>query len=128
MSDWFLIPLDQYEKDYSTYEKKKPNELLAVLNNLDRYMATLGLVGHPKFVSAGFIHPEQKGVVSLDQKGRSKVKLQQTRLYLYPDVDNKRVFLLKIGNKNQQQADVTYCSQMVDAIRRSEGNGQSEKV
>ena len=127
-NDWAIIPLTQFKTDYANYEKKRKNELKAVLNNLDRYMAALQMVKHPKLVSAGYIHPEQKGVVSIDQKGGSqKGKLQQTRLYLYADVKVNQVYLLRIGSKKRQQADVTFCSQIVEEIRRSANNAEAEE-
>ena len=115
---WNIISTDKYERRYKQYEKKHPNELKAILNNLDTYQKTLNLLNHPKLINAGFIHPEPKGIIAIDQKGGSqKVKLKQTRLYLYPDSENKIVHLLTIGDKNTQKEDILFCKNEVEKIR-----------
>jgi len=72
MGVWQIEPTDKYERKLRWYEKKYPNELLAVLNNLDTYFKTLQLTGNPLQVKAGFIHDESNGIKAIDQKGGDK--------------------------------------------------------
>ncbi|MBU1006117.1 MAG: hypothetical protein KKH08_00815 [Candidatus Omnitrophica bacterium] len=110
MPTWIIKATNRYEKDYKDYEKKRPNELIAVLNNLDTYCNALMKLGHPLQIKAGFIHHEPKGIKAIDQKGgKQKVKLEQTRLYMYPDCENKILRLLTIGNKSSQKRDIKHC-------------------
>ena len=110
MDPWSLETTDTYERRYKEYEKKHPNELVAVTNNLDTYFKTLNQCGHPLQVKAGFIHDEPDGIKAIDQKGGGqKVKLQQTRLYIYPHHDTRTVHLLTMGDKASQRADIRFC-------------------
>ena len=118
MPDWNLEPTEQYERDHKYYEKKHPNELAAVLNNLDAYFNTLKGCGSPLQVKTGFIHDEPDGIKALDQKGgKKKVKLQQTRLYIYPDAITGTLYLLAIGDKNTQRDNIKVCREFVRTIR-----------
>lgn len=42
MSNWKLKVTDRYERDHKQYEKKHPDELIAVINNLEFYFSALG--------------------------------------------------------------------------------------
>lgn len=117
MEPWCLEDTDMYQRRYTEYEKKHSNELVAVLDNLDTYFRTLNNVGHPLQVKAGFIHDEPKGIKAIDQKGGGqKVKLQQTRLYIYPDIDSRIVYLLTIGDKHSQKEDIKLCCEYVRKV------------
>ena len=120
MSDWKLVPTDKYERAYKTYEKKHPNELMAVLNNLDTYYAALNQLDNPLLIKSGFIHSESKGILAIDQKGgKKKVKLNQTRLYIYTNTKNKTLHLLTIGDKTSQKSDIKYCRNIVTNIKEA---------
>jgi hypothetical protein len=68
-------------------------------------------------VVAGYIHDEGKGIRAIDQRGGAKGKLRQTRLYLYPDVDSKVLYLVTIGDKNSQKADVKLSADFVVQLK-----------
>lgn len=68
---WEIEPSTQFEKDQEKYAKKRPNELAAVLRNLQRFLELLNVSNDAKFVHAGYLHPEPGGVVAIDQKGFS---------------------------------------------------------
>ena len=57
------------------------------------------------------------GVIAIDQKGKGK-SLAQMRMYVYPDVDSKTIYLLVIGDKKSQQSDIRYCNGFVQEIRK----------
>ena len=70
-------------------------------------------------VTAGFIHNEPDGIIALDQKGgKQKVKLQQTRLYIFPNVEAKILYLLLIGSKQSQGKDINYCRKFVRKFKK----------
>jgi hypothetical protein len=121
MSNWRLNYTDKYERDFKQYEKKHPDELIAVINNLDFYFSTLGEVENPGLIKSGFIHPESHGIIAIDQRGgKRKVKLQQTRLYVYPSIQDKTLYLLAIGDKNSQKRDIQFCIDTVKQIKKGE--------
>ena len=122
MPNWKLNITDKCERDFKQYEKKHPDELKAVANNLDSYFSALNELGNSNLIKAGFIHPESHGIIAIDQKGgkKRKIKLQQTRLYIYPDIQNKILYLLAIGNKNSQKMDIKFCIDVVKQIKKGE--------
>lgn len=114
MGEWTLEATDVYGRRHEHYEKKHPHELAAVTGNLDTYFKTLNEVNNPLQVKAGFIHNEPSGIKAIDQKGgRQKIKLQQTRLYIFPDTSSKTLYLLTIGDKGTQRDDINFCREYV---------------
>ena len=118
MADWHLEHADKYFRDHGYYEKKHPHELAAVLGNLDTYFKALKVSASPLQVTGGFIHHESDGIKAIDQKGSaSKVKLQQTRLYIYPDQGTSTLHVLTIGDKTSQRDDIKVCREFVKKLR-----------
>ena len=109
---WQIESTPQFDKDRKWYEKKRPAELAAVLHNLKRYVLQLNAAPNPKAFTAGFMHHEPHGVVALDQKGGG-ANLQETRLYVYPNEERKVLFIITVGNKDEQQSDIQFCSEFV---------------
>lgn len=115
-SMWQIEPTTGWEKDQKHYSKKRPNELAAVMRNLDRYFKLLTVSKNSKAVQAGYLHTEQSGVLAIDQKGGGG-NLQEMRLYTYADDDTKTVYLIAIGDKDDQHAEVEYCIDLVNTLR-----------
>ena len=115
---WQIEPTTGWERDHRHYAKKRPNELAAVLRNLDRYLKLLAVSKNSKAVQAGYLHPEPSGVLAVDQKGGG-ANLQETRLYTYADDDTKTVYLIAIGDKDAQHADIEYCKNFVKMLRNA---------
>jgi hypothetical protein len=116
---WQIEPSTQWQKDQKWYEKKRPNELAAVLANLSRYMKYLKASKTSKCLEAGFLHHEPGGVVALDQKGFAG-NLQETRLYIFAVDATKTVHLITIGSKDEQHADIEFCKSFVEQLRSGE--------
>jgi hypothetical protein len=114
---WTLVPTDEFKARYRHYEKKHPPELRAVLVNLETYREALEEGTNPLQVKFGFVHGEGHGVVAVDQKGRGG-KRKQTRLYLYPDTENKVLYQLTLGDKNTQKKDVQFCHRYVARLKQ----------
>jgi len=79
---WVIEESTQIEKDLKWYEKKRPNELAAVMRNLERYKVFLNLSKNCKSVQAWYLHNEPSGCIAIDQKGFAG-NLLETRLYTY---------------------------------------------
>lgn len=67
------------------------------------------------------MHKEERGVVALDQRG-PKGSLQEMRLYTYADEQKKILYLITIGNKKTQQADIQVSNAFVGSLA-----GESKK-
>lgn len=118
MHAWKIEPTEQFKRDHRRYEKKHPEELKAILNNLDTYVRALKECGFPILVKAGFIHKEPMGIKALDQKcGGIRRKMRETRLYIYPNIDDKTLVLLSIGDKRTQSRDIEQCKKTVRELR-----------
>ncbi len=115
---WRIEPTSEWEKDQKWYAKKRPNELAAVLRNLDRFLGLLNCVPNSKAISAGFLHGEPCGAVAIDQKGGG-AHLRETRLYVYADDTKKIVYLITIGDKSShsQGADIALVKGFVDSLK-----------
>ncbi len=117
---WQIEPTTGWEKDQKHYAKKRPNELAAVMFNLQRYVALLNVSKNSKAAQAGYLHTEQSGVVAVDQKGGGG-NLQETRLYTYADDEQKVIYLIAIGDKASQHSDVEYGKSFVESLRNQPG-------
>jgi hypothetical protein len=102
---WQVEPTTQRERDTKWYQKKHPNELAAILRNLGRYLSHLNCTVNAKAVQAGFLHPEPMGIIAIDQKGGGN-SLQETRAYTFADEAHKVLYVITIGNKQEQPSDI----------------------
>jgi hypothetical protein len=116
---WKLQVADSFERARKRYEKKRPGELAAVLRNLERLRLRLEELPDCRAVHFGFLHPEPHGVWALDQHGPSKVRLQETRLYVYPSAQDKTLHIITVGNKNSQASDLRLAGDFVQAYTTS---------
>jgi hypothetical protein len=114
--NWQISPTTQWEKDKKWYAKKRPTELAAVLRNLDRYVKLLNISANSRVSLAGFMHTEQAGVIAIDESGGGK-SLAPTRLYVYADDNAKVVYLIRIGNKDEQSDDVQFSKEFVEYLK-----------
>lgn len=122
MSGWKLVSTEEYDEAFSDYNENRPNELVAVVANLSKYHDTLMQLEHPQKITGKYVHKESKGVKALDESGSGFNNLQATRLYIYPDVKTKSIYLITIGNKKSQKKDIKFCEVFIDQLR-SEQNG-----
>lgn len=116
---WQIEPSSQWPRDLKHYEKKRPRELEAVLNNLQRYLDQLNVAVNSRVVQGGYLHREPNGVVAVDQKGGGAA-LQQTRLYTFADDKNKILHLISIGDKDNQPEDIKSASNFVKRLKESQ--------
>ena len=114
---WTLVKTDEYERRHKRFEKKRPRELAAVLDNLDTFFTALKAGAKPQQIRLGCIHAEPHGVLALDQKGGGK-NLAQTRLYIYPDSDSEVVYVITLGGKDTQAEDIKLCGEFVEQLRK----------
>jgi hypothetical protein len=117
--NWTIEFTAEFEKDKKWYEKKRPGEYLAAMNNLRRYLLQLNAAPNAHSVAAGYIHIEQHGVIALDQRGtKGSDKLQETRLYLFPVEESKMLYIITIGNKDDQPSDIKFCNNFVNSLKQ----------
>ncbi len=115
---WKLEAATSFERAKKRYEKKRPDELAAVLRNLGRLRDRLDELPDCRAAQFGFLHPEPLGVWAIDQQGPSKVRLQETRLYVFPSGGNKTLHIITVGNKNSQASDLRLAAHFVASLTR----------
>jgi hypothetical protein len=113
---WTATETESYQIRQRRYVKKRPRELAAVLDNLDTFFRALseGVKPTQAKASFGFIHKENLGVVSIDQRGGGP-NLAQTRLYVYPDEKKEVLYLITLGDKASQRDDISTCAAFIKA-------------
>jgi hypothetical protein len=116
MPRWELETSTRYESRLRDYVKKRPEEVKAVLSNLEKYKKALEDGAKPRKIEGGFIHPERRGVVSLDQSG-FRNDLKEMRLYIY--LKNQTVYLITLGDKQSQRDDIRYSHEYVKSRKGS---------
>ena len=107
---------DGFEKGFHRWRKRHPDACDAtwarLQNFLDRWLNNPLL--QPGFGLPGWVHAEGKGVLAVDQGTRAG--LAAMRLYLWLDEEERIVWLLRIGDKSTQYADIAYCHSWVEAF------------
>lgn len=112
-----LEPSTQWERDQKWFEKKRPDELAAVLRNLQRYLSLLNASKNSKCVEAGYLHKEPAEVVAVDQRGIS-ANLRETRLYTLADDSTRTLHLITIGDKDSQNSDIEYAREFARNLKQ----------
>ena len=127
---WRLSLSEEFKRRLKQFGKKHPDELAAMLDNLDTYLQTLQAGVNPMQIRHGFIHRETHGAIAIDQKG-AKGKPKQTRLYVYPDPTSQILYAITIGDKQSQRDDNSTCRELIVSLREQiqetkESNNQGE--
>lgn len=124
MSEWEFEEADGFKKVFDKYKQDNPNEVKAIIRNLNKLFEALkqGVQFqqyNPKFME----HREGKGVRAIDESG-SPGSLKATRLYIYPDLVTKTIYLITIGDKDTQaRRDIPEAKHFVEELLRERENG-----
>jgi hypothetical protein len=126
---WKLQNLEDYDRQIKWCSKKRPKELAATIRNLTRFFDALCAGGKVQNLVAAnrFLHPEQAGVIAVDQKGGAR-NLAEMRLYTYPDDTTETLYLITIGDKNTQTDDVRFSKESVVALREAQTDGPERTI
>lgn len=123
---WELKWTTTYESRLKRLMKANPKEIHQTLNNLETYKVALENGVKPmQIVKLDFVRNAQLGIHEIDQTPLKKGKLA-IRLYLYPSESEKTLYLLTIGDKDQQADDIRECSKFVRELRKKLDANQSE--
>lgn len=113
---WKLQPAPTFERAKKRYQNKRPGELAAVLRNLGRLLERLDELPDCRAAQFGFLHPEPHGVWAINQHGPSKIRLQETRLYVFPSGHDMTLHIITVGNKNSQASDLQLTAAFVASL------------
>lgn len=113
---WVIEATDQFTRDIKMISKSHPVETRHMLANARKFLEALNNDIPICNITAGFIHNEPKGIKAMDQKGPVKGKLKQTRLYIYPDLNEKKAHFICAGDKQSQSKDIDFAKKHVDKL------------
>lgn len=123
---WGIRHSDDFERSFRRLRKRWPggaDALLARLQNfLDRWLNNPQLSAG--FHLPGWIHPEGRGVLAVDQG--TKGNLPALRLYLWLDHRDRLIWLLCAGDKRTQYADIAYCHDWVNRFASRDGSADDQ--
>ena len=111
---WKADKTAEFDKRLRKWPKKHRRELGALIDNLDTVFESFkcGLRAE-QVKKLGCVHGTYPlGIISIDQRGGGG-GLKESRLYAYPDEDERVLYQLTIGDKDSQQSDVTFCIEWV---------------
>jgi hypothetical protein len=102
---------------FAKFAKKNPMENTSLFSNLQRLIDILNSghkIGTFKF---GWFRAEKEGVYRVGQSGMKDA--EESRLYIYPDDVEKLIYILNIGTKNGQGADINAAVESARVIRKA---------
>jgi putative component of toxin-antitoxin plasmid stabilization module len=99
----------RFAKDYA-----RENESLFA--NLDKVLRILRQGHKMGSFQIGFFRSEGDGVFRIGQTGVESAK--ESRLYVYPDIQNQVMYILTIGIKDRQSEDINEAKAIVNQIKK----------
>jgi hypothetical protein len=106
---WSIATADGFEKSFRRWRKRHPDACDATWARLQNFQDRW--LNNPQlgagFGLPGWVHAEGRGVLAVDQGTRAG--LAAMRLYLWLDEEERTVWLLRMGDKSSQHADIAYC-------------------
>ena len=113
---WDVKNSDEYTRRLKRYLKKRPKETKFALANLESFLDALNTGTRPEDIRVGFVHPEPCGVLAITEKGVGKGSIP-LRLYIYPDAKGECLYLVTLGDKESQAADILFCKKSMEFLR-----------
>ena len=104
------------KRRFKQYGKKHPREVESCLGNLDDVSALATQFGDLSAFHVGFLRNEFGDVWRIGQTGVPHAK--ETRLYIYAVRVGRTFYILTIGDKDTQQADLARAAELAAAIER----------
>ena len=121
---WQVAQSPKFSKKLAKYHKKHEVEAQNAYENFKTYLGSLQQGINPMQITGGWIRPEANGSVAVTEKGPIKTRPNPTRLYMYPDVKTKILWLITIGDKkSQRRTDMPYVEEFIKQIRSEAENG-----
>ncbi len=112
---WLLNVDYAIKSNFKQFNKRHPNEYSSCFANLEKVKGLLESGCKVGGFQIGFFRPEGQGLYRI---GQSKVRgAKETRLYVYPSEDEKTIYILRIGTKDSQQADIKEAKRILRQIK-----------
>jgi len=114
---WRFLVTSHFERAKRRYDKKRPDELAAVLRNLDRLRELLDGLSRCRSAQAGYLHHEPEGYPRcLSLLCRSQPLTAYRRDNVFPVDETRALHIITVGNKNSQAADLQVALEYVRSL------------
>lgn len=118
---WEIESTEEFERSFRRSHKRYEASCEAALSRLQHFLDCW--LNNPQlapgFHLPGWVHPEGRGVLAVDQGTRRS--LAAIRLYYYLDHPCRRLWLLRVGDKQSQYVDIAYCHGWVERFKSGHG-------
>lgn len=115
VSDWQTETCHAIASRFKKFNKKHSREYASLFANLNKIVGLLRSGHKLGVLKVGFFRSEGGDVYRIGQTGIPSP--QESRLYVYPDQDNKIMYVLSIGGKQGQSEDIAEAKKLVEAIK-----------
>ena len=119
---WPFQHCANFDKQEREFEKKYTVILARLRTNLAYVRGILQISDNPRNIAHyGKVHNEGNGLYAVDQRGE-KPKLREARLYFYPDFEDEILYILGIGFKETQEADILRYHKCIRTVQKETDN------
>jgi putative component of toxin-antitoxin plasmid stabilization module len=102
---------------FKKFNRNHPLEYSSCFANLDKVLSLLNSGHSLGAFQLGFLRPEGEGLSRIGQTGVSAAR--ESRLYVYFVQQGRTVYILGIGTKETQQADIAAAKKLIKKIKKS---------
>lgn len=115
--EWNVLKSDGYPgKRQSKLARGHENLIGNILANFEQYRRVLEFGTHPEQAKRllPFVHDEKRGLVAIDQ--RPPKGGFQIRLYVFPHLPSRTLYVTCIGDKSSQEDDIKYSHRFIEEV------------
>ena len=119
---WVIIIEEKVSKKLPKFKDQWPHEMGNVLDNLTAVVDKLNDGTAPEQLKKfGFVQSEPSNLLAINQKGPGKkTRMKVLRLYVYPDKEKQKLWLITLGDKSEQAKDIKYAKHRVKEITQAD--------
>ena len=114
---WTIETADGFEKAFKNLRKRHPQSADRALIKTYHYLNAW--LNNPQlgrgFNNPGWIHPEGRGIMAVDQGTQSN--LAPVRIYFWLEESEYQMWLIYAGDKKSQYADIAYCYRWLEEFK-----------
>lgn len=100
---------------FKKFRKNHDREYVSLFANLQRILDILNSGHKIGSFQVGFFRSESDGVYRIGQTSVAGAK--ESRLYVWPDSETKNMYVLGIGDKDSQPADIIEAKNLMEQVR-----------
>jgi hypothetical protein len=116
---WQIEDAEAIRSGFKRVSKGYPREYDACFANLYKILAILSNGNKVGGFKVGFFRSEGGGLYRIGQSGVKNSK--EVRLYVYPEIEEEKMYVLAMGTKETQQSDIQAAKQIIQKLKKSNG-------